>query len=171
MPPTVPVCPETQVAVGLLSSNGRNTLQWDLPRCGDQEDGLIIAACNPMPGDTFSPGTTSVTCTCTDSGGLVTTCRFDGTILPAENNPPSTPVCPSVQPVFSGQGNFGQDVEWQISNCFDIEDGSITPICSPRSGSLFPVGNSPVICTCSDQENLSRSCSLTVEVRAGNVTP
>ncbi|XP_071839995.1 uncharacterized protein [Apostichopus japonicus] len=171
MPPTVPVCPETQVAVGLLSSNGRNTLQWDLPRCGDQEDGLIIAACNPMPGDTFNPGTTSVTCTCTDSGGLVTTCRFDGTILPAENNPPSTPVCPSVQPVFSGQGNFGQDVEWQISNCFDIEDGSITPICSPRSGSLFPVGNSPVICTCSDQENLSRSCSLTVEVRAVNTPP
>ena len=47
----------------------------------------------------------------------------------------------------------------------DIVDGSITPSCSPSSGSTFPLGTTTVNCTATDQHNDTGSGSFSVTVQ------
>ena len=46
----------------------------------------------------------------------------------------------------------------------DKEDGALTPVCEPASGSTFPVGTTTVNCSVKDSGGLSASGSFTVEV-------
>ena len=43
----------------------------------------------------------------------------------------------------------GMTVTYSVS-ATDIEDGTITPTCTPPSGSTFPVGTTTVTCTATD---------------------
>ena len=49
----------------------------------DAEDGTLVATCNPPSGATFGIGTTTVTCSVVDSGGLDASATFTVTVLGA----------------------------------------------------------------------------------------
>lgn len=61
-------------------------------------------------------------------------------------------------------GPTGANVAFSTSSQ-DKEDGSLTPVCSPASGSTFPIGTTAVSCTVTDSNNNSISGTFTVTVR------
>ena len=75
-------CP-LSVTVSSLVSNVGNVASWAPPTCTDldQNDNTLTTSCNPVSGFFFSGvGSNSVTCTCTDNGGLSDTCVFTVTV-------------------------------------------------------------------------------------------
>ncbi|KAJ8042162.1 Deleted in malignant brain tumors 1 protein [Holothuria leucospilota] len=168
-PPSVPVCPVITPVVSFAGDIG-NFVSWTIGECTDAEDGSIVPSCDPVSFSFFGVGSTPVTCTCRDSGGLSRECTFNAVVVGA-NTAPSTPVCPVVPSVTSLSGNIGNIVSWNIGNCFDAEDGIITPICDPPSASFFSVGSSAVVCTCTDSGSLSTECTFNAVVVGGNTAP
>ncbi|KAJ8021299.1 Hyalin [Holothuria leucospilota] len=168
-PPSTPVCPTNPSAISLDDNIG-NFVSWTIGACTDAQDGSITPVCDPVSGSFFSIGPTQVTCTCTDSGGLSSECDFNVVVV-EQNTPPSTPVCPTVSPVISLDDNIGNFVSWTIGACTDTQDGSITPVCDPVSGSFFSVGSTQVTCTCTDSGGLSSQCTFNVVVFEQNTPP
>ncbi|KAJ8034248.1 hypothetical protein HOLleu_21005 [Holothuria leucospilota] len=76
-PPTVPTCPDSPVSVTSPGSSGGATVRYDPITCCDVEQGNITAQCNgPVSGSLFPTGKTSITCVCSDDGGLSSSCIF-----------------------------------------------------------------------------------------------
>jgi hypothetical protein len=61
-------------------------------------------------------------------------------------------------------GPNGANVSFSTSSQ-DKEDGSLTPTCTPASGSVFPIGATAVSCTVTDSNGNSVSGTFTVTVR------
>jgi hypothetical protein len=61
-------------------------------------------------------------------------------------------------------GPAGANVAFSTSSQ-DKEDGSLTPVCNPASGTTFPIGATPVSCVVTDSNNNSVSGTFTVTVR------
>jgi len=68
----------------------------------DEVDGPITPTCTPPSGSTFSIGTTTVTCTATDSSGNTGSARF--TVTVRDTTPPSVPVITSFSPPSLAMG-------------------------------------------------------------------
>ncbi|HXF49737.1 MAG TPA: HYR domain-containing protein [Verrucomicrobiae bacterium] len=121
----------------------------------------ITVACVPPTGSFFLVGTTNVVCTATDTAGNASSCSFPVTVQDAE--PPQV-FCNQNISVTTGPGQTGVPVVYSAStldNC-----ASSGAVCSPPSGSLFPVGVTTVTCTASDASQNSASCSFTITVNA-----
>jgi hypothetical protein len=110
-----------------------------------------------------------------------------GTGIPAPGTTPSTPVTTPSTPVTTpttpvttpttpptltlppGQtveatGPDGATVTYTVS-ASDAQDGTLTPSCSPASGSVFPLGTTPVNCSVTDSGGLTATGSFTVMVQ------
>ncbi|KAJ8021267.1 Hyalin [Holothuria leucospilota] len=170
--PLFAVCPSPPPVTSLAGDIG-NIVSWTNGVCTDTEDGSITPECVPTSGSFFLVGSSTVTCTCTDSGGLSAECSFDAVVVGGgtTNTPPLFAVCPSPPPVTSLAGNIGNVVSWTDGVCTDTEDGVITPECDPMSGSFLLVGSSTVTCTCTDSGGLSAECSFDAVVVGGDTDP
>ncbi|KAJ8041925.1 Neurogenic locus notch-like protein 1 [Holothuria leucospilota] len=170
--PPVITCP-APVVVTSLANNVGNNAAWDPPTCVDAEDGTITTSvCVPASGSFFSGvGVNTVTCTCTDSGGLSDQCTFPVTIQ-GFNTPPVI-TCPAPVVVTSLANNVGNSATWDPPTCVDAEDGTITTsVCVPASGSFFTgVGVNTVTCTCTDSGGLSDECTFPVSITGINTAP
>lgn len=104
--------------------------------------------------------------TATDVNGLVSsrskTIHFDGT-------PPVLSGCVNkIVPVGAGQsGAVVAFIVTAMDNC----DGAIQPVCSPASGSFFPLGSTEVTCTATDACGNPSTCTFTVTVSDVDRTP
>ncbi|HXG68863.1 MAG TPA: HYR domain-containing protein, partial [Blastocatellia bacterium] len=118
--------------------------------------------CSPQSGSTFPVGTTPVTCTATDSGGATATCSFTVTVTDAQ---PVTIICPAPVVVTAAPGQCNPIVEFPaprvVDNC-----PNTSVVCTPASGTPFPVGVTTVTCTARDVQNATATCSFTVTVNA-----
>jgi PKD repeat protein len=124
----------------------------------DAGDGPLTPSCTPASGATFAIGTTNVSCSVTDSGGLTVTKSFNVTVL---NNPPT--FTPPDDIITSATSTAGATVNF-VANGNDIENGVIAAVCMPASGSTFAIGTTQVDCTVTDNDGLSASGSFTVTV-------
>jgi len=111
--------------------------------------------CSPASGSFFPVGTTTVTCT-----GTGDTCTF--TITVVDTQPPSI-TCPSNVTVVGTPGQPGAVVNYPAPTASDNCPG-VTVLCSPASGSTFPVGTTTVTCTATDAAGNTATCSFTVTV-------
>ena len=107
----------------------------------------------------FSIGTTVVSCTASNVNGT-SICSF--TVTVTESIPPEI-TCP---PDVFATAAFGA-VETEVA--FDLpvvtdNCGNPTVACLPASGSLFPVGVTPVVCTATDNAGNTNICSFFVTV-------
>ncbi|WP_353750715.1 HYR domain-containing protein [Peribacillus frigoritolerans] len=119
------------------------------------------AVCTPATGTFFPVGTTTVTCTATDAAGNTTTCSFTVTVNDTE---PPTIICPGNITQGNDPGVCGAIVNYPPPTVNDNCPGA-TSVCSPPSGSLFPVGTTMVSCTATDAAgNTSAPCSFRVTV-------
>jgi large repetitive protein len=115
--------------------------------------------CTPGPGF-FPVGTTTVTCTATDTSGNSASCSF--TITVNDDEPP-TIICPPNITVPNTPGECGAIVNYGDPNVFDNCPG-VTSSCTPPSGSFFPVGTTPVTCTATDASGNTAECTFNVTV-------
>lgn len=116
--------------------------------------------CAPASGSTFPVGVTPATCT-TDAANNESNENFDVTVNDTEN-PDIT--CPAdvIVPALNGLGvvvNFPAPVI--ADNC----PGPVS-VCTPPSGSTFPIGFTSVQCDATDASANTANCLLTVTVGA-----
>jgi flagellar hook assembly protein FlgD len=111
------------------------------------------ASCDRASGSLFPMGDTTVNCTQTNSFGTST-----GKFLVV--------VTDTIRPVLSLPSNIstGNSVVTFTATASDIVDGSITPVCSPASGSTFPNGTTVVQCAATDAHANSAFGSFSVTV-------
>ena len=124
----------------------------------DAEDGPITAACWPARNTVFAIGTTPVTCTVTDAAGDTATGEFTVTVT---NTAPT--FTPPASVTVEATGGSGAVVDFTAAGD-DLEDGTLSAVCSPVSGSTFPVGSTTVSCTVTDVALAVASGSFTVTV-------
>ena len=124
----------------------------------DAEDGALSPSCSPASGSTFSIGVTQVNCSVTDSGGLTTSGMFNVTVQDT-----TAPTLNLSNVTAEATGPSGAAVTYSAS-ASDLVDGSITPSCSPASGSIFPLGTTTVNCSASDAAGNTSNASFSVSV-------
>jgi hypothetical protein len=110
----------------------------------DNVDGSITPTCSPSSGTKFAVGTTTVTCTATDTHGNTSTASFTVTVTLVDTTKPLLTVPSNITVTTTNPG--GTAVTYQAS-ATDNLDGSISPKCTPASGSVFPIGTTTVTCT------------------------
>jgi HYR domain len=134
----------------------------------DDVDGPLTPACSPASGSTFPVGTTTVTCTATDSHGNTGSASFQITVVLTDTTAPVLTVPGDFTvPIMSGSGTA---VSYTAS-ATDNLDGAIAPVCTPASGSTFPLGATTVTCTATDAHGNTAQKSFTVTVVLVDTTP
>lgn len=173
-PPAV-TCPPA-VSVETLAIIDGNVVSWDDPVCTDidQPGANLASTCTPASNTFFRGlGTTVVTCTCSDNQGATDTCTISVTITPIGGNNLPVVTCPGPVSVVSLPNNIGNRATF-VPTCTDLDqsDGSLDQTCSPASNSFFQLGTTPVVCTCTDNQGATDTCTISVmitRVDAGGV--
>jgi hypothetical protein len=157
-PPTI-VCPaniKQPTDSGVCSA----VVNFTIPAATDNCSGVTVM-CSPSSGSTFPKGTTTVSCTATDTAGNQAACSFTVTVQDAQ---PPRIICPAnIVWMTSAPNQTTVAVTYAaptvVDNC-----GSSTVVCSPPSASAFPVGTTTVTCTATNSSGNQASCSFTVTV-------
>jgi hypothetical protein len=126
----------------------------------DDRDPSPTITCTPASGSTFPLGTTTVTCSATDKAGNKAEGSFN-VIVQDKTAPVLT--LPSNGISTKATGISGAQVTY-TATASDIVDGSVTPLCTPASGSTFPLGTTTVTCSATDKAGNTASGSFTVSV-------
>jgi HYR domain/Divergent InlB B-repeat domain len=152
-PPTV-VCPADLVLDVDSGQCSRSNVTYEVTAT-DNLPGVSVI-CEPASGSTFPAGTTLVRCTATDQEGNTNFCAFNVTIRP----PPPVITCPPNLIVECATPG-GQPVDFSVS-AVGACASAVTVTCAPPSGSLFPLGPTPVHCSALDSFGGRSECSFTV---------
>jgi len=147
---------------------GGTVVTYGAASASDIVDGSLTPTCSPASGSNFPVGTTTVTCTATDSHGNTGSASFTVTVSLEDTVPPVVTV-PGDFTVQTGSSS-GTTVTFSAS-ATDDRDGALTPTCSPASGSTFPVGTTQVTCTATDSHGNTGSASFHVTVVADTTPP
>jgi HYR domain len=115
----------------------------------------------------FPLGQTTVTCNTTTED--LTPVQQTGTVTVQDTTPPTVTVPANVTTSTDNPG--GKPVTYGDATATDIVDGSLTPTCSPPSGSTFPVGTTTVTCSATDAHGNTGSASFTVTVSLNDTIP
>jgi hypothetical protein len=163
-PPTV--TPPANVSTSTADPGGKAVTYGDATAT-DIVDGPLTPTCSPASGSTFPVGTTTVTCSATDSHGNTGSASFTVTVSLTDTFPPvvSVPADFSVETESTG----GATVTFSAS-ANDDRDGPLTPTCTPASGSTFPLGTTQVTCTATDTSGNTGSASFNVTVNLADHT-
>ncbi|MBN2508248.1 MAG: HYR domain-containing protein [Verrucomicrobia bacterium] len=119
---------------------------------------LLTVLCNPPSGSTFPKGVTTVTCVATDAAGNTNAGTFTVTVRDLEAPQVS---CPSL--LLADSCSNGAPVTFSITaadNC----DTYPAVTCVPPSGSVFPMGDTPVRCSVSDTSGNTTACGFTLRM-------
>jgi hypothetical protein len=112
----------------------------------DNLDAAPIIDCSPASGSFFVVGTTMVNCTATDHADNTSFGNFNITVQDT-----TAPIIdPHGDVTAEATSASGANVSYSNPATSDIVDGPGVASCSPTSGSLFPLGNTPVNCTATD---------------------
>ncbi len=122
--------------------------------------GCATVTCVPASGSTFGVGTTPVTCTASDGAGGTAMCTFPVTVT---DTTPPTVTCPASVTQATDVGQCAAVVSYTTPTAIDACTGA-TVVCSPASGSAFPIGTTTVSCTATDGAGNAGTCSFTVTV-------
>lgn len=152
-------CPSNRV-VGCRGPSG-TTVSY-VVGITDNCDQNPILVCTPPSGSVFPFGTTTVVCRGSDSSGNTNTCTF--TITVVDQKPPVLR-CPPDRVVVATSSQ-GAAVYYNVAAADDC-DNSPNVICTPPSGSIFPIGTTTVTCVGTDSSGNSSTCSFNVIVVAG----
>jgi len=125
----------------------------------DNCPGVTVQAVPPS-GSFFPVGTTTVTQTATDGVGNTATCFFTVTV---NDTQPPTITCPADQSATATSPS-GVVVTYPAPTVSDNCPAVTPPVCTPASGSNFPLGTTPVQCTATDAAGNTATCSFNVTV-------
>ena len=125
----------------------------------DDVDGTIVPVCTPASPAYVMIGTTTVTCTATDTAGNVAEASFVITVV--DQSPPEVTVPEDI--AIDSTVTSDTTITFTATAVDDV-DGAIIPECTPESGSKFYVGTTTVICTATDTAGNIGEASFDVTV-------
>lgn len=143
-PPSFPV--KNNIVISAQDPSGAEA-HYEIPAAEDSVDGRVIPVCSPLSGDLMPLGQTTVSCVATDSSGNQSQAH-EFQVLVEDTTPPT--LTPVLVPSTEATGRSGAVVNYTLPQAIDQVDQSITAVCSPAPGSLFPVGTSQAICIATD---------------------
>ena len=152
----------SNILVGTVSDSGA-TVSFS-PTASDDEDGPVTVLCTPPSGSVFPIGSTTVTCTASDTSGNYSQTSFQVTVNDDRVNdisPPSITVPDAITVPATSQA--GASVTFTTS-ALDVMDGARPTTNNPASGSVFPVGTTVVTTTASDSKGNTTSRTFNVTV-------
>ncbi len=120
----------------------------------------VVSVTSDAPPAGFPIGTTVVTWTAVDKAGNKGTAAQTITIV--DTTPPELSI-PADQTVEALSAN-GATVQFSVT-AKDLVTAAPTVVCTPPSGSVFPLGTTTVTCTATDDYNNKATRSFTVTVR------
>jgi uncharacterized repeat protein (TIGR03803 family) len=162
---TPPTVTGTSVTVEATSASGATATFT--ATATDLVSGTRPTTCTPASGTVFALGTTTVTCTATDAAGNKGTGTL--TVTVRDTTPPSIQNVPANMTVYVASGT-STTVTYTQPNATDAVDGTDAVVCTPASGSSFPLGTTTVNCTSTDRAGNTSTASFTVTVKV-NVAP
>ncbi len=122
---------------------------------GNTNCGPIQITQYPPPGTIVGPGVTNITVSFSRCGGPTASCQLPYYV----NAPAPYIVCPVNQYLLTCTGGA-------IAYFTPIAYYNVGPVvCSPPSGSVFPLGATTVTCTATNACGVASSCTFTVNVR------
>jgi uncharacterized delta-60 repeat protein len=160
IPPLIAGCPGN---ITVETGSGRTTCDrmatWTPPSASDN-CALASLSSDHHPGDTFPVGTTTVTCTAIDGAGNASSCSFNVTVV--DTTPPV--IIPPVDiSVSTDPGQCSAVVHYPAPAATD-NCSVANVVCSPASGTAFPLGVTTVNCTAADAAGNAALCRFTVSV-------
>ncbi|HWW60981.1 MAG TPA: HYR domain-containing protein, partial [Thermoanaerobaculia bacterium] len=127
----------------------------------DLVDGAVPVICSPPSDSAFPIGSTTVDCFAADLSGNIAVAKFVITIK--DTTPPSLSVPSSLTTGATAAGGATLDFSAAVT-AIDAVDGAVTPVCTPASGSFFPIGTTTVTCSATDTRGNKRTRSFTISV-------
>lgn len=128
----------------------------------DAEDATApTPACSPANGTLLPLGTTTISCSATDTGGLTTSGTFDITV--GDTTAPTLAGMPADRSLTTTDPS-GTTATWAVPTATDIVDPAPAVACTPPSGSHFALGTTTVTCTATDGTGNHSSGSFSVAV-------
>ncbi|HZC06154.1 MAG TPA: HYR domain-containing protein, partial [Ktedonobacterales bacterium] len=124
----------TDITVEATGPSGA-TVTYTPPTATDLVSGSVPVTCAPTSGSTFPLGSTTVTCKATDGAGNTATTTF--TVKVKDTTAPVVTLPGAI--TAEATGPTGAAVTYSAS-AYDLVDGAVTPVCTPDSGSMFPIG-------------------------------
>ena len=119
-------------------------------------------------------GTTTITCSATDAAGNTGAAQFNVAVTAYVDDVDPVFGSPSGTTVFDATGTPGQEPVPFTITATDNVDADVAIVCTPPSGSSFPLGSSDVSCTATDDSGNSAQTSFSVTVQDSSapiVTP
>jgi large repetitive protein len=155
-----------------LRDSGTN-VTWSKPVAIDGADGSIAGVCSQHSGELYSLGSTSVTCTFTDTANNSDMCSFAVTVQDSSAAFVNGSTCPNITSSASRTHRMdgGTNVTWSKPVAVDGVDGSITSVCSSQPGELYPLGSTPISCNFTDSASNIEMCSFVVTVEDTTAPP
>ena len=161
------VSPPNDITVNASSSSGA-VVKYLAAHVTDFDEALNPPAvsCDHASGSTFPIGTTVVTCQATDSDDTPSTgtATFRVTVNDTDLGLSGVPADVSVDP----SSPSGAVVNYTTPTAVDEDAIPPAVVCSPASGSTFPVGVTTVTCQTSDPDDAQGSVSATFRVHVGD---
>ncbi len=160
-PPTLSGVPAS-MTVEATNAKGA-TVVFAAPTAMDLVDGPVKkVSCTPPSGTTFPLGDTKVTCTATDAAGNPESASFFVTVL--DRTPPALSGVPANMTV-EATSEAGAAVAFAEPTAMDLVDGPVSVLCTPPSGTTFPLGDTRVDCTAMDAAGNPATGGFRVRVR------
>jgi peptidoglycan/xylan/chitin deacetylase (PgdA/CDA1 family) len=130
----------------------------------DSLSGLDTFSCTPASGSMFPLGKSTVSCSAKDKAGNALNGTFSVTVQ--DKTPPVLTVPADM--IVEATSSKGAAVTFTAS-AVDLVDGSLTPTCTPTSGSTFALGSTKV--TCSVKDKVGNTASASFKVTVADRTP
>jgi len=165
-PPTFPTAGGALALPTEATGPNGATVIYALPPATDIVDASPTVSCSPASGSTFAVGTTSVMCTATDGSGNSASATF--TVRVVDTRPPVLTALTNV--TADSTSAAGAVVLYAAPAATDLVDASPSVVCTPVSGSTFPVGTTTVTCTATDAAG-NTSAPSTFTVTVADTTP
>jgi hypothetical protein len=139
-------------------------ITYSPPTANDNLDGPLAVTCNKSSGTNFVVGTTPVTCSATDAHGNKAEATFNVVITLIDV---TKPVLSNVPTDITNEANgpAGSKVNFTSPTAVDNLDGPIANVvCTPVTGSTFPLGANTVTCSATDLHGNQGTASFKINV-------
>ena len=158
------IVPEN-ISLNITNSTGAR-VYFETPTATDNVKVTQEPTCSHSSFSLFPVGVTSVICTAADAAGNTGTKSFTITVINTnvvgDNIPPTFTKMQDISLVATTSN--GATVTYDLPKVTDNIKVTSGPICTPASGSFFPIGQTIVTCTASDAAKNQGSTTFTVTV-------
>lgn len=155
---TSPVLSGCSDVITRASASCETSVTWTPPKVSDCQSTTLISS--HSPGDLFSPGTTEVTYTATDTNGNTSSCKFN--VIVEDKTSPVFQNCPE-EIVTSVENGCDAIVSWVEPTASD-NCGAVTMTKSHAPGDTFSTGTTNVKYTATDIYGNVSVCTFNVTV-------